>query len=472
MVMRALTAASALNGMARKGVISAESFTFHPTLSIHPIRGAEMILKPLIMSLALIALPASSQAPESWVITVDMWGNPMYQLLTIKQDKDRLEGDLDGDAVKGRHQGSIVEFTATDSNQATYRYAGRLDQETIRGTADFPDSNHPERRMKHGFTARRIPDRPAGGPHRYEYSPSDYSNTFNPHRPPVLTIWPGDTVHTKTIDSGGVDENGVTQALFGNPQTGPFYIATANPGDTLAIHIKCLRLNRNYADSLDDLVGRAQGLRLAARTGDLGKPVRWTLDLQRGLASPEAPTEHLKGLALPVRPMLGGLSVAPGFGAAPISTGDTGRHGGNMDFNEVVEGNTVYLPVQQPGALLYLGDAHALQGDGETSQYALETSMDVEFSVDVIKGPAIGMPCVESPTQIMVLGQAGSLDEALRAATAGLVQWLQRDHALTLSECAQILGSSARYTVANLAGRSVGVAAKLDKALLGPPRTK
>lgn len=435
------------------------------------------MLKPLTMALALIALPALTQAPETlgpetWVITVDMWGNPMYQLLTLRPEKDRLEGDLDGDAVKGRRQGAAVDFTATDANHATYAYLGKLDQGLLRGTADFPDSNHPDRRMKHGFTARRIPDRPAGGPHHYDYAPSDYSNTFNPHRPPVLTIWPGDTVHTKTIDSGGVDEHGVTQALFGNPQTGPFYIATANAGDTLAIHIKRLRLNRAYADSLDDLVGRAQGLRLAAKTGDLGKPVRWTLDLQRGLASPESPAEHLKGLALPVRPMLGGLSVAPGFGSAPISTGDTGRHGGNMDFNEVVEGNTVYLPVQQPGALLYLGDAHALQGDGETSQYALETSMDVTFSVEVIKGPAIGMPCVESPTQIMVLGQAGSLDEALRAATTGLVQWLQRDHALTLSECAQVLGSSVHYTVANLAGRSVGVAAKLDKALLGPPRAK
>lgn len=171
--------------------------------------------------------------------------------------------------------------------------------------------------------------------------------------------------------------------------------------------------------------------------------------------------------------MLGGLAVAPGFGSAPISTGDTGRFGGNMDFNEVVEGNIVYLPVQQPGALLYLGDAHALQGDGETSQYALETSMDVEFTVEVLKHKSIAMPRVESPTQIMALGQAGSLDDALRSATTGLVQWLQQDYGFTLSECAVILGSAAHYTVPNLAGRSVGVAAKLDKSLLhqGPMAT-
>lgn len=120
------------------------------------------MLKRLTMALALTAIPASAQAPESWLITVDMWGNPMYQLLTVKQDKARLEGDLDGDAVKGRRQGTVVEFTATDSNQAIYGYIGSLEQDTMRGTADFPDSNHPDRRMKHGFTARRIPQPSCG----------------------------------------------------------------------------------------------------------------------------------------------------------------------------------------------------------------------------------------------------------------------------------------------------------------------
>jgi acetamidase/formamidase len=165
--------------------------------------------------------------------------------------------------------------------------------------------------------------------------------------------------------------------------------------------------------------------------------------------------------------MLGGLAVAPGFGAASPSTGDTGRSGGNMDFNEVVEGNTVYLPVSQPGALLYLGDAHAAQGDGETSQYALETSMEVEFTVDVLHGRAPPLtPRVESPTHLMALGQGGSLEDALRSATQGMTQWLEQEHGLTLSESAQVLGSSVQYVIANLAGRGVGVVAKLEKARL------
>ena len=96
--------------------------------------------------------------------------------------------------------------------------------------------------------------------------------------------------------------------------------------------------------------------------------------------------------------------------------------------------------------------------------------MDVEFTVDLIKGASIAMPRVESPSQIMVLGQAGSLDKALRAASTGMLQWLQKDYDLTLLQAAQVIGSILRSSVPNLAGRSVGVAAKLDTALLPPSR--
>ncbi len=409
---------------------------------------------------------ATAADEEHWLLQVDRWGNRSYQTLSLTMNGNSISGKLDGDQLAGTRNAKGIAFTVTDADKAKYSYVGTISKDAIKGTADFPDTNNPQARALHTFSARRIPDRPAGPARHYEFLPTDYSNEFSPHRSPVLTIWPGDTVHTKTIDSGGVDEHGVTKALYGNPQTGPFFVGTAEPGDTLVIHLKRLRLNRDYADSLDSIVGRAMGTALAAKATNLGKPIRWKLDRELGLASPEKPTDGLRNLSLPVRPMLGGLAVAPGNGSPPISTGDTGRFGGNMDFNEVVEGNTVYLTVQQPGALLYLGDAHALQGDGETSQYALETSMDVEFTVDVIKGKSVNTPRVESPTQIMVLGQAGSLDDALRAATSGMVQWLQQDYGLSLSECAQILGSAIHFSIPNLAGRSVGVAAKLDKTVL------
>ncbi len=232
------------------------------------------------------------------------------------------------------------------------------------------------------------------------------------------------------------------------------------------MHIRRLKLDRDWADSLDTVVGRALGTSLVPEAGELGRPVKWLLDRSAGRARPEKPEGALFNYSVPVRPMLGGLAVAPGFGMPAISTGDTGRFGGNMDFPEVAEGNIVYLPVQQPGALLYFGDAHALQGDGETTQYALETSMDVTLTVEVIKGRGVSMPRVESPTQIMVLGQAGSLDEALKSASTGMIQWLRQDYGMTLSQAAQVLGTAVRFSVPNLAWRSVGVAARIDKALL------
>ena len=419
----------------------------------------------LFFVLWTVAVSAAA-AEESWRHVTERWGTREYQALQLQRNGDTLAGTLGGNALQGRRTGDRVHFRVVDAGGARYAFDGRRRGDVIAGQADYPDPNAATQRVQHPFTARRLPERPAGGPRLHAFEPADYANEFSPHRQPVLTIWPGDRVRTKTIDSGGVDEHGRTVALFGNPQTGPFYVAGAAPGDTLVVHIRRLRANRDWADSLDALVARAQSTALAAQTRELGKPVRWTLDRARGVAYPAQADSALAGFEVPLRPMLGGLAVAPGFGAAAQSTGDTGRNGGNMDFNAVVEGATVYLPVFQPGALLYLGDGHAAQGDGETSQYALETSLDVEFEVGLEHGAAINLPRVESAQQLLVLGQAGSLDEALRSATAGLIQWLEQDYGLDVAAAAQVLGSSAQYRVANLAGRSVGLVAGIDKALL------
>lgn len=413
----------------------------------------------------LVALSAEPKQ-QTWLIKTDLWGNTAYQTLVLGRHDDVVTGVFDGDKAVGTRCGEALILAVTDSNHAKHYLKATVKGDKIIGVADDPDPNNPAKRARHAFTGQLLPDRPSGSPQVHEFIAKDYANAFSASRAPVLIVWPGDSIHTQTIDSGGVDNHGVTVALFGNPQVGPFYVVSAEPGDTLAVHIKRLRLNRDYADSLDSIVGPALGQSLAAKAQNLGKPVRWKLDLAKGMASPMNAGAALADYRVPVRPMLGGMAVAPGFGSVAMSTGDTGRNGGNMDYNQVIEGNTVYLPVSQPGALLYFGDAHALQGDGETSQYALETSMDVELQVHVIHGKTVPMPRVESRTQIMVLGQAGSVDDATRAATTGLVQWLAQDYGLTLSEAAQVLGSSVHYSIANLAGRSVGVAARLDKALL------
>ncbi len=422
-----------------------------------------MMFRLLLLAL-LLAGPAS--AGESWIVRTDLWGNPAFATLTLESRSGTVSGTLDGDGVTGTADAKTMNFTATDSSGAVTRYRATISGDRMAGRVDAPDTNNPAARAMHDFRAWRVPPRPAGGPRRLAFQPADFSNRWDADRAPVLLLWSGDSVATSTIDSGGVDAAGQTRALFGNPQTGPFFIVGAEPGDTLAVRLLRLTPNRDHADSLDSIVDRALGPRLAAGATTLGKPIRWQIDRAAGIARPIGASGALGGLKLPLRPMLGGLGVAPGFGTPALSTGDTGRFGGNMDWNEVVAGNIVYLPVQQPGALLYLGDAHAAQGDGETSQYGLETSMDVVFAVDLVKGQAIAMPRVESANEIMVLGQAGSLDEALKAATSGMIDWLARDYGLTLAQSGQLLGAAVRYHVVNLAGRSVGIAARIDKALL------
>ncbi len=111
------------------------------------------------------------------------------------------------------------------------------------------------------------------------------------------------------------------------------------------------------------------------------------------------------------------------------------------------------MPVSAPGALLYLGDGHAAQGDGELNGNALETSMDVEFTVDVVSGKSIRGPRVESATHIMAMGLAGSIDDAFRSVTANMAQWLADDYKLTPSEVAEVLGTAAEYKVSEAASQ-------------------
>lgn len=425
----------------------------------------------LIAALALAAVaPRALAEPQTWLLAVDRWGNPEYREAVIEEADGVVTGQVGGVALTGRRDGARLTFTATEPGGDVYRFQATMDGDRLIGAADYPDTNDSTARAAHALTGRRL-DIPSGPPARIAFEPRTFSNEFTAHREPVMIIRPGDTVATRTIDSGGVDADGATRALYGNPQTGPFYVASAKPGDVLAVRIVRLRLNRDWADSLDGVVGRAMTPGLAAQAPELGQRVRWRLDREAGTARLDNPPEGLKDYLVPVRPMLGGIGVAPDFGFAPFSAGDTGRFGGNIDFNGLGEGATVYLPVYQPGAMLFLGDGHALQGDGETTQWALETSLDVEFSVEVLPGRPMSGLRVETADRITVVGQAGSLDEAVRAATVGMIQWLAQDYGLTVSEATMVLGTAAEYRIATLAGRNAGLALSLEKArLAGLPR--
>jgi amidase len=403
-----------------------------------------------------------------WVVSMDYLGTSMYSSLELKQDGSKLTGNFDGDKLEGTLQANAVHFLAKDDQGGSEEGNGTLQGGMLSGTVSFIDSSNPSHPVKVQFTAKIVPQHRRGAPQRHEFTPTTFYRQFSSAIKPVLNVSPGDTVHTITVDAGGYDENSVARVLGGNPETGPFYVETAAPGDTLVVHLTRIRLNRDWALSDDSLVGRAMDSDLAVKMKDGGKSVRWHLDLQQGVATPEKPSEHLAHYSVPLKPMLGCVGVAQNSSSSAPGTGDSGSYGGNMDFNEIVAGATVYLPVRVPGALLYVGDGHAAQGDGEVTGNALETSMDVEFTVDVIPGKQISRPRIESPTHFMAMGLGGSLDEAFRDATSNMAAWLIDDHKLTASEVAQVLGTAAEYKISEAADRNAGIVLKINKERLQP----
>jgi amidase len=152
------------------------------------------------------------------------------------------------------------------------------------------------------------------------------------------------------------------------------------------VKLNRVRLNRDSAESGDRILGSALNPGYLERTKYHDKfDSNWTLDLEHGVARLKNPSEHLKNYTVKLQPMLGCIAVAPPAHQS-LRTGFLGSYGGNMDYNQMRQETTVYLPVYAPGALLFLGDGHAAQGDGELTGDALETSMQVEFTVGLVKG--------------------------------------------------------------------------------------
>jgi amidase len=166
-----------------------------------------------------------------------------------------------------------------------------------------------------------------------------------------------------------------------------------------------------------------------------------------------------------LQPMMGCIAVAPPAHQS-MRTGFLGSYGGNMDYNQMREGTTLYLPVYAPGALLFIGDGHAAQGDGELTGDALETSMQVEFTVSLIKGMSTQGPRAENDEYLMAMGIGNSLEDALRTATTQLVNWLQRDYKLEPNEAAIVLGTAMRYDIAEVVDPLVHIVAKVRKDAL------
>jgi acetamidase/formamidase len=409
-----------------------------------------------LLTSPLIAADVSGE----WEVTAKYFEDVSYARLTLKAENEHVSGSLNEIKLEGTIKGGDLSFSGKRPNGDKFGdFKGTVKGENLEGTGTWSGNRNVT------WSAKR-PATPPSTPRTHEFEPKEFHRVFSDAIPPVLHIFPRDTVRTWTVDAGGTDSKGVNRGPGGNPETGPFWIEGAFPGDTLVIKLNRVRLNRDSAQSGNRIVPTALTPNYLQRTKYEDKfDSEWVLDREKGIGRLKNPTEKLRNYNVKLQPMLGCIAVAPP-GHQSFRTGYLGSYGGNLDYNQIREGTTVYLPVYAAGALLFVGDGHAAQGDGELTGDALETSMDVEFTVDLIKSTMNGSPRAENDEYLMALGIANSAPEAIQSATGELANWLQRDYKLNPNEAAMVLGTAIQYNIAELVDPLVHVVAKVRKESL------
>ena len=320
----------------------------------------------------------------------------------------------------------------------------------------------------------------------HEVYPVKHSQVFTASAEPIARVKSGDTIITRTWDSGGKDHEGVWHIRHpyvyparGNPLTGPFYIENASHGDALEVRIDKIRLNRkdgyssfrvnaaffNAGETLHD-----QNYGMGAVRPGRATLIPWEIDPAKGLVRPKLREQDRSGwkIELPARPMLGCIGVAPAYGEVRTS-GPAGDYGGNVDYNDIVQGTTLLLPVFTEGAYLYVGDGHARQGDGEGFGNGIETSMDVQLTVRLHKGKRLRIPrLINDEHLISVASQpefSSSMDAGLRSANSDMLQWLTGECGLTGPEAHMLLGTVVEHKIVTYYG---SIATLLPKQYLPP----
>lgn len=297
----------------------------------------------------------------------------------------------------------------------------------------------------------------------HNFRPKVYYNAFGAY-PPALRISSGDIVVTSTIDNIGRDASDEQVAKPGNPLTGPFYVEGAEPNDVLAVYLEKLwpnrRLGRSSSVLSPNVVDPEYVMNLPPFKHEM--LAEWEIDLEKGTATLIKPEVLAGQLILPINPMLGCIGVAPPKGQA-ISSATSGKYGGNMDYRGFVSGVTVYLPIFAEGALFFIGDGHAVQGDGEIIGTGIEVSFDVRFKVKVIKDKSIEWPRAENKDYIMTVGNARPLDQALQHATTEMLRWLQEDYGLGDEAAHILLGECVEYDVGNVFDPAYTIVCKIKK---------
>jgi len=291
---------------------------------------------------------------------------------------------------------------------------------------------------------------------------------------PVLRISSGDTIRVETMIAGGLErlrlagvsdaeipdalkqvEKSVTDRGPGvHPLTGPIYVEGAEPGDMLEVRILGFEFLHPYG---------VTGFRPNGGTlPDEFPYARFTLiriDAQAGTA------EFRPGMKLTLAPFWGSIGVAPPSVIRRLSSGPPGWHGGNLDNKELVAGSTLYLPVHVSGALLSMGDGHALQGDGEVTLTAVETSLRGRVQIVVRKGKQIRWPRAETPTHYITMGLHPDLNEAARMATREMIEFLVSEKGLTRDEAYTFCSLAVDLRVTQLVDETKGIHAMLAKSI-------
>ena len=288
---------------------------------------------------------------------------------------------------------------------------------------------------------------------------------------PARHIAPGTRIVTWTEDcyDGAVtrpDQLPSKVAPIGhdNPQTGPFYVDGAEPGDTLVVRIEKLEPARAYGISSSfPGFGALNGTdRTAMLVPDLPETV-WFYDVDRGKGVARTKsTDGKKTWEVPLAPFLGCLGVAPGNGEAR-STIVPDSFGGNMDCPEIRAGNTVYLGVRVPGALVSFGDGHFAMGDGEIIGTAIEGALNVELTIDLIKHRETPWPRIENEEWMMSLGAARPLEDAARIAFKDMVGWVMEKTGLSTLDAYEFVSQAARAPVVEMVDPLYTVLVKVPK---------
>lgn len=291
---------------------------------------------------------------------------------------------------------------------------------------------------------------------------------YGPYVAPVLEVDPGAVVTVETHDAfeGKIrSETDQPSALlnfpFLNPQTGPIFVRGAVKGDCLAVRILSITPRGAQPVGTTCLIPEFGGLVGTGQTAMLNPALP---ERVKKIVVDDAGVHWSPTLTLPYEPFIGTIGTSPEIEA--ISSLQPDSHGGNMDLPNIAPGAVIYLPVHTPGALLYLGDCHAIQGDGELCGVALEIPATVVIQVDLIKAMPLAWPRLEADNYIMTIGSARPLEDAARIAYRELVRWVDAITGMGEMDAYLLLTMCGKVRLGNMVDPKYTIGASVDRKYL------